>query len=289
MKLNYLLLCLALLIGLSACNKDTDTETDYETVENFYRSVSAIEVEVAYEPGAEPYTQLPNGDNIWLFTKTNIEALFSGRDLNVEVTVPPNLAAMNPIPDQGRDNYTAQNIVNIANQHRKGQNSANLGNLWVVFLISGLWHGAAWNFVVWGAFHGLFLILDRMFFIRFTQAIGKYPSIIITYFITLIGWVLFRAESLDFAFGYIGRMFAFDSIPTEIWFDAEFNTMILAGALFGFIAAFGRIEQQWMNLLEKPKNNVKTLLMILIAVFFTAICIGAITSSSFNPFIYFRF
>jgi alginate O-acetyltransferase complex protein AlgI len=162
-------------------------------------------------------------------------------------------------------------------------------NLWVVFLISGLWHGAAWNFVVWGAFHGLFLILDRMFFIRFTQAIGKYPSIIITYFITLIGWVLFRAESLDFAFGYIGRMFAFDSIPTEIWFDAEFNTMILAGALFGFIAAFGRIEQQWMNLLEKPKNNVKTLLMILIAVFFTAICIGAITSSSFNPFIYFRF
>jgi predicted Zn-dependent protease len=91
-------------------------------------------VEVAYEPGAEPYTQLPNGDNIWLFTKTNIEALFSGRDLSVDVTVPPNLAAMNDIPDQGRDNYTAQNIVNIANQHRKGQNSANLGNLWVVFL-----------------------------------------------------------------------------------------------------------------------------------------------------------
>ncbi len=65
-----------------------------------------------------------------------------------------------------------------------------------------------------------------MFFIRFTQAIGKYPSIIITYFITLIGWVLFRAESLGFAFDYIGRMFAFDGIANDIWLDAEFKTMI---------------------------------------------------------------
>lgn len=46
-------------------------------------------------------------------------------------------------------------------------------NLWVVFLISGLWHGAAWNFVVWGAFHGLFLVADRMFLIRLTKPLGK--------------------------------------------------------------------------------------------------------------------
>ncbi|MFW5705820.1 MAG: MBOAT family O-acyltransferase, partial [Bacteroidota bacterium] len=162
-------------------------------------------------------------------------------------------------------------------------------NLWVVFLISGLWHGAAWNFVVWGAFHGLFLIADRMFFIRFTNAIGKFPSILITYFITLIGWVLFRAESLGFAFDYIGRMFSFDEVSTDIWFDTEFRAMMVLGAIFAFIAAFGRIEEWWMQVMTKEKKTLTIGLMTLVAVMFAIICIAAITSSSFNPFIYFRF
>jgi len=162
-------------------------------------------------------------------------------------------------------------------------------NLWVVFLISGLWHGAAWNFVVWGAFHGFFLIADRMFFLKFTKAIGKYPSIIITYFITLIGWVLFRAETLTFAFDYIKRMFAFDGVATDIYFDMEFKTMMVMGAVFGFIAAFGRIEQWWMQVLTKEKKTWILAGMTLAAIIFTIICIASITSSGFNPFIYFRF
>lgn len=162
-------------------------------------------------------------------------------------------------------------------------------NLWVVFLISGLWHGAAWNFVVWGGFHGLFLIADRMFFIRFTRFIGKYPSIVITYFITLIGWVLFRAESLGFAFEYIGRMFSFDGIDSGLLFTREFRYMMVLGALFAFIAAFGRVETWWMRVLENKKKAYTLFGMALIALFFAAVCVGSITSSSFNPFIYFRF
>ena len=50
-------------------------------------------------------------------------------------------------------------------------------NLWLVFLLSGLWHGAAWNFVIWGAFHGTFLVLDRLFLLRFYKKIGPIPSI----------------------------------------------------------------------------------------------------------------
>ncbi|CAN5291911.1 hypothetical protein BH09BAC1_BH09BAC1_27130 [soil metagenome] len=134
MKNGYLLYCLAILVSVSACNKDKDDGEDYGKVENFYRNVSVIEVEVAYEPDADPYTTLSNGDNIWKFTETNIEALFSGRAINVDVTVPPNLAAMQLIPDQGRDNYSAQDILNLAIRFRKGENAANLGNLWVVFL-----------------------------------------------------------------------------------------------------------------------------------------------------------
>jgi hypothetical protein len=61
------------------------------------------------------------------------------------------------------------------------------------------------------------------------------------------------------------------------------------GAVFGFIAAFGKIESWWMQVLNRPKKTLTISLMIFIAVVFTIICIGAITSSSFNPFIYFRF
>ncbi|MEM8909230.1 MAG: MBOAT family O-acyltransferase, partial [Bacteroidota bacterium] len=72
-------------------------------------------------------------------------------------------------------------------------------NLWTVFLLSGLWHGAAWTFVIWGAFHGLFLILDRLFLLRFLQKIGPLPAIFLTYVISLIGWVFFRAADLESA------------------------------------------------------------------------------------------
>ena len=162
-------------------------------------------------------------------------------------------------------------------------------NLWVVFLISGFWHGAAWNFVLWGAFHGFFLIADRIFFINFTRRIGKFPSIILTYFITLIGWVLFRANTLTFAWEYLHRMFAFDFTVKEFFIDREFWALMVVGALFAFIAAFGKIEQWWMKVLTADHNILVLCGMTVLSILFTMICIASITSSGFNPFIYFRF
>lgn len=162
-------------------------------------------------------------------------------------------------------------------------------NLWIVFLISGLWHGAAWNFVVWGGFHGFFLVADRMFLVRLTRPLGKYPNIMLTYFFTLIGWVLFRAETLTYAWDYMGRMFAFDSVGIDWYFDDKFRVMLALGAVFGFIAGFGKIESWWMNVLNIEKKTWVLALMIFGAVIFTIICVASITSSGFNPFIYFRF
>lgn len=160
-------------------------------------------------------------------------------------------------------------------------------NLWVVFLLSGLWHGAAWNFVIWGAFHGIFLIADRMFLIRLTQPLGKIPNILITYFITLIGWVLFRADNLSHALNYLHSMFSFSGMIT--FPSLKFGVILAIAAVFSFIAMFGRIESWWMNVLDTPKNNLITLSMVCVAILTIVICIGSITSSAFNPFIYFRF
>lgn len=162
-------------------------------------------------------------------------------------------------------------------------------NLWFVFLVSGLWHGAAWNFVIWGAFHGFFLIADRIFLLKFYKRIGKVPSIIITFIITLIGWVFFRSETLAYSVDYIGRMFAFDFGEFTIRLDSKFYTLLIIGFLFAFFGGFKKIEL-WQDRLywNKPRLN-GLFLMTLFSIVFFIISLSSITSQGFNPFIYFRF
>lgn len=171
----------------------------------------------------------------------------------------------------------------------RGTKSRMFFNLWVVFLISGLWHGAAWTFVIWGAFHGLFLVLDRLFLLKFYKKIGTVPSIIITFIITLVGWVLFRAETLPFAWQYIGKMFSFDFSPSGIFFERKFWTILIVAIFFSFWGALPGIEAWQDRLFAKVQKHKTILLMVLFSIIFFVICLAAITSSGFNPFIYFRF
>jgi len=162
-------------------------------------------------------------------------------------------------------------------------------NLWVVFALSGLWHGAAWNFVVWGIFHGCFLVLDRLFLLKFYKKIGKYPSILITFFITLIGWVLFRAETLPYAMGYLEAMFRFEFTWLPVSMDRKFFIMLILGAVFAFMAVV-KGNEAWQQKVLEPKFSLKAMgWRMAFAILFFILCVGAITSSGFNPFIYFRF
>jgi alginate O-acetyltransferase complex protein AlgI len=72
-------------------------------------------------------------------------------------------------------------------------------NLWICFLASGLWHGAAWTFVVWGAYHGLFLTLDRLFMRRALLRMPRGVAIGLTFVLVTIGWAIFRAPDLPTA------------------------------------------------------------------------------------------
>jgi len=162
-------------------------------------------------------------------------------------------------------------------------------NLWLVFLISGFWHGAAWNFIIWGAFHGFFLVADRIFLLKFFKAIGKLPSIIITFIITLIGWVLFRVESIDMATVYLKRMFAFNFVHDGLYFDGKFYGILIIAVFFSFYGGFSRIEKWQENLYKEGKSLRVILPMFIVSIFIFVISLGFITSSGFNPFIYFRF
>lgn len=162
-------------------------------------------------------------------------------------------------------------------------------NLWIVFLISGLWHGAAWNFIIWGAFHGFFLIADRLFLLKVYSKIGKIPSIIITFFITMMGWVLFRADNLHETGVFLTKMFSFDFSPTPYYLNGKFFIILFIAIFFSFWGIFRKIELFQNSLFFAKKKNISIIFMSGFAIIFLIISLASITSSDFNPFIYFRF
>lgn len=148
-------------------------------------------------------------------------------------------------------------------------------NLWVVFLLSGLWHGAGWSFILWGAYHGFFLVLERITgYARYEKL--KPLRIVLTFIIAVVGWALFRIEDIGLCGLFLGRMFSFDF---NLHLSAQpqyYTTLILALAL-AFIP--------WRPRFEGKPNIVVWLLMCLLLAF----CVCALTATNFSPFIYFRF
>ncbi|MDY0142870.1 MAG: MBOAT family protein [Bacteroidales bacterium] len=161
-------------------------------------------------------------------------------------------------------------------------------NLWFVFLISGLWHGASWTFIVWGAFHGIFLILDRLFLLKILNKSGKIISITLTFLVTVVGWVIFRSESMGFAFDFIEKLFNFTS-GQIITPDTEFWTIFIIAVVFSFFTAIKpglKIEQK---VFYTDYTWTRYIIMGVLCMILLILSTASITSSGFNPFIYFRF
>jgi alginate O-acetyltransferase complex protein AlgI len=161
-------------------------------------------------------------------------------------------------------------------------------NLWFVFLASGLWHGASWSFVLWGAYHGLFLVLERLFLQKLYQKAGKLVSTLFTFFVVVIGWVFFRIEDIAQAFAFVKRLFVFE-FGSFAAGDLEFYTFFVVAVFFAFFA-YGktgkRIQQQVFFL---PYSSQKHIPAFVVTLVLFMLCISSITGFGFNPFIYFRF
>jgi alginate O-acetyltransferase complex protein AlgI len=162
-------------------------------------------------------------------------------------------------------------------------------NLCLVFLVSGIWHGAAWTFLAWGIFHGFFLVLDRVILLQVFKRIGKFPSMTLTFLITLVGWVIFRSSSIKGAGHYLHKMFILDTRDCNVFLDTRFWAIMALATIISFARAFRTCED--IPLVVRPAPNclsrywvctLGTLILLILS-------IGAVTSSEFNPFIYFRF
>jgi alginate O-acetyltransferase complex protein AlgI len=162
-------------------------------------------------------------------------------------------------------------------------------NLWVVFIISGFWHGAEWNFLIWGCYHGLFLVFDKLFLTKLTSYIGKLPRIVLTFFLVVIGWVFFRADNLNAAYDYLGVMFSPHLGSFEFIATNEFTTLLYVAIFFSFFGGFNLVEKWQVNYLEKPKEGLRLIGATFVMAFLLLASLGSLAATGFNPFIYFRF
>ena len=164
-------------------------------------------------------------------------------------------------------------------------------NLIVVFLISGLWHGASWNFVIWGGFHGGFLILDRIFLLKVLERIGAIPATVITFLVVLHGWVFFRIENFSGAVSFLEKMYSFQARQIPGDGNYHFLFILLMAVLFSFIAAFtaGKKIERWVFDASRSMKAKDYILQSLLACILFIICLSGIAAGGFNPFIYFRF
>ena len=162
-------------------------------------------------------------------------------------------------------------------------------NLCFAFFISGLWHGAAWTFIIWGLYHGLFLVLDKIGMLKVLSKIGKLPSVVLTFFVAMIGWVIFRAESMAYAFSFLRKMFAFDGRYDEFYYDRRFWFVFALAVIFSFMGYFKKMENiQYKIYTDNPTKRVLiggTVLAVLLYI----LCGGSLLAGGLNPFIYFRF
>lgn len=179
--------------------------------------------------------------------------------------------------------------------NRKGRMRAVLNRL-IVFFCTGLWHGASWTFVIWGLYHGVFLLLEE-----FIPILGRLPKVINHIYALLavtVGFVIFRADTIGQGFDFIGNMFAGFNITdkslslalTQLtpWFIVVFVAAIIGCAPIKPIADKFRINGSAAALVGKKQNVAQTVLYVL-AFALLIWCIIRLSGTSYNPFIYFRF
>ena len=156
-------------------------------------------------------------------------------------------------------------------------------NMFTVFLLCGLWHGAAWNFVVWGVYHGVGLVVERAGFGKLVTKLPKPLANAYLLLFVIVGWVFFRAPDLGYAAAYLGNMFggstaAFRSFAPALNFIVLDKFILLA---VGCVAAYPVFDAIVRRIPEAVR-------LVCGMTFFAVVFILAITSA-YSPFIYFRF
>ncbi len=184
-------------------------------------------------------------------------------------------------------------------------------NLVLVFVLCGLWHGAAWTFLVWGLLHGLFLVIERLGFDRVLSRLPVALQHAYTLLVVLLGWVFFRADTLPHALGYLRAMFDFGrpdflDVYLVTYQNPEFWLFLLAGVVFSTPIGSILMPVREHASADKPnpgqvaagdgtgtasrlRENIQDMVTVSALLLLSLYAVASLIASGYNPFLYFRF
>ena len=159
-------------------------------------------------------------------------------------------------------------------------------NLLIVWALTGLWHGAGWNFVLWGLYYGAILILEKLVLKKFLQKLPRAVRHIYTLILVVLGWVLFAVTDFGLLGTYLAHMFS------GAFADGMTGYLLLSNGVLLVLAVIGSTtlpKRLWLRMEARAGERVSTVLRTAGVVLLLCASIAFLAAHSYSPFLYFRF
>lgn len=153
-------------------------------------------------------------------------------------------------------------------------------NIMIVWSLTGIWHGADWNFIIWGIYFGVILIIEKLFIGKYLEKLPEFLKHIYALFFILVGWLIFFCDDLSLLISYTQKSFFNTNIIDKefIFYIKNYFIFILSGIVFS-IPFIDKIK----------KNKILKVLLVFVYIFLFIVCVCQLCGDSYNPFLYFRF
>ena len=169
--------------------------------------------------------------------------------------------------------------------NRKGL-GRQLVNITIVWFLTGLWHGASWNFVLWGVYYAALLILEKTFLLRWLDRAPRFVGHVYTCLCFVLGWVLFAITDFGQLGAYLGHLFSGPLWDSTTAYLLRCDWLLLALAVIGCTSLPKRLwEKREQTLSPALSDGLRTVWVVIVLLVSIAFLVG----DSYNPFLYFRF
>lgn len=163
-------------------------------------------------------------------------------------------------------------------------------NLFIVWFLTGFWHGAGWNFILWGVYYFILLMLEKLFLLKWMERWPKLLRHIYTLLFVVIGWVIFACTDLNVMCSVLKAMFGLgEGIAGGMseYYMISYGVLFIIAAILATSVPMGIVRRLFLKL--NLNNNVKLIIKNCLCVFVLIVSIAFLVGDSYNPFLYFRF
>ena len=161
----------------------------------------------------------------------------------------------------------------------------NIRNILVVWMLTGIWHGASWNFIIWGLYFGIILIIEKFVLKKYLEKLPKILKHLYAIILIIIGWLIFAFDDMTLLSSYMKQLLGIGSNFIDnnfMFYLTNYGLIILFGIIFS-TPIYKKIKEKFSN------NTIFKILVLIIYLILFVITLSFIVSDTYNPFLYFRF